>query len=126
MKKKWLIWLILSCICLLFGYLHMRKTVIRLPHSDQILISNQDGKEIQSIKGSEVEDFLSDLVQIHPYFFDNTSNQDQPVGVENYYQLTFQPHKKIAYLYEKNGKTYLEFPYERTVRTQKSLSELID
>lgn len=126
MKKKWLIWLILSCICLLFGYLHMRKTVIRLPHSDQILISNQDGEEIQSLEGSGAEDFLTELAQIHPYFFDNTSNQDQPVGVENYYQLTFQPHNEIAYLYEKNGKTYLEFPYERTVRTKKSLNELID
>lgn len=126
MKKKWLIWLILSYICLLFGYLHMRKTEIIFPHSDQILISNQDGVEIQSLEGSEAEDFLTELAQIHPYFFDNTSNQDQPVGVENYYQLTFQPHKKIAYLYEKNGKTYLEFPYELTVRTKKSLFELID
>ncbi|MGQ7358097.1 DUF5301 domain-containing protein [Streptococcus suis] len=104
----------------------MRKTVIRLPQSDQILISNHDGDEIQSIEGIEVEDFLTELAQIHPYLFDNASNQDQPVGVENYYQLTFQPHKKIAYLYEKNGKTYLEFPYERTVRTKKSLSELIE
>ncbi|HFI0635397.1 TPA: DUF5301 domain-containing protein [Streptococcus suis] len=125
MKKKWLIWFILSCICLLFGYLHMRKTEIRLPHSDQIFISNQDGEEIQSIEGSEVEEFLSELAQIHPYLFDNASNQDQPVGVENYYQLAFQPHSEIAYLYEKNGKTYLEFPYERTVRLKKSLSELI-
>ncbi|HFU3983841.1 TPA: DUF5301 domain-containing protein [Streptococcus suis] len=104
----------------------MRKTVIRLPQSDQIFISNQDGEEIQFIEGSEAEDFLSELAQIHPYLYDNASNQDQPVGVENYYQLTFQPHNKIAYLYEKNGKTYLEFPYELTVRTKKSLSELID
>lgn len=126
MKKKWLICIVLSCICLCTGYFHIRKTVIRLPQSDQILISNQDGEEIQSIEGSEVEDFLTELAQIHPYFFDNASNQDQPVGVVNYYQLTFQPHKNIAYLYEKNGKTYLEFPYERTVRTKKSLSELIE
>ncbi|HFI0401842.1 TPA: DUF5301 domain-containing protein [Streptococcus suis] len=104
----------------------MRKTSISLPLSDQIVISNQDRKVIQSLQGSEVEDFLSELAQIHPYFFDNASNQDQPVGVENYYQLTFQPHNKIAYLYEKNGKTYLEFPYERTVRTKKSLSKIID
>ncbi|HFI0237968.1 TPA: DUF5301 domain-containing protein [Streptococcus suis] len=104
----------------------MRKTSISLPLSDQIVISNQDGEEIQSIEGSEVEEFLTELVQIHPYLFDNASNQDQPVGVEDYYQLTFQPYNKIAYLYEKNGKTYLEFPYELTVRLKKSLSELID
>ncbi|HEM3578075.1 TPA: DUF5301 domain-containing protein [Streptococcus suis] len=104
----------------------MRKTEISFPQSDQILISNQDGEEIRTLKDSEVEDFLSELAQIHPYFFDNASNQDQPVGVENYYQLTFQPYNKIAYLYEKNGKTYLEFPYELTVRLKKSLSELID
>ncbi|HFI0213336.1 TPA: DUF5301 domain-containing protein [Streptococcus suis] len=104
----------------------MRKTEIRFPQSDQILISNQDGEEMKTLEGSKVENFLSDLSQIHPYLFDNASNQDQPVGVENYYQLTFQPHNKIAYLYEKNGKTYLEFPYELTVRLKKSLSELID
>ncbi|HEM6399108.1 TPA: DUF5301 domain-containing protein [Streptococcus suis] len=73
-----------------------------------------------------MSEFLSALSQIHPYLFKNTSNHDQPVGVEEYYQLTFQPNGKIAYLYEKNGKTYLEFPYELTVRTKKSLSELID
>ncbi|HFI0265290.1 TPA: DUF5301 domain-containing protein [Streptococcus suis] len=99
---------------------------MRFPPSDQILISNQDGEEIGKLKDSEVEDFLSELAHIHPYFFDNASNQDQPVGVENYYQLTFQPYNKIAYLYEKNGKIYLEFPYELTVWTKKSLSELID
>lgn len=126
MKKKWLIFIVLSCVCLCIGYFHMRKTEIRFPQSDQILISNQDGEEIQSIEGSEVEEFLSELAQIHPYLLDNASNQDQPVGVEDYYQLAFQPHNKIAYLYEKNGKTYLEFPYELTVRTKKSLSELID
>ncbi|HFU4466919.1 TPA: DUF5301 domain-containing protein [Streptococcus suis] len=126
MKKKWLICIVLSCICLCIGYFHMRKTEISFPQSDQILISNQDGEDIQSIEDSEVEDFLSELAQIHPYLFDNASNQDQPVGVEDYYQLTFQPYNKIAYLYEKNGKTYLEFPYELTVRLKKSLSELID
>ncbi|HFI0470084.1 TPA: DUF5301 domain-containing protein [Streptococcus suis] len=126
MKKKWLICIVLSCICLCIGYFHMRRTEISFPQSDQILISNQDGEDIQSIEDSEVEDFLSELAQIHPYLFDNASNQDQPVGVENYYQLTFQPYNKIAYLYEKNGKTYLEFPYELTVRTKKSLFELID
>lgn len=126
MKKKWLICMVLSCICLSIGYFHMRKTEIRFPQSDQILISNQDGEEMKTLEGSKVENFLSDLSQIHPYLFDNASNQDQPVGVENYYQLTFQPHNKIAYLYEKNGKTYLEFPYELTVRLKKSLSELID
>ncbi|HFU4377955.1 TPA: DUF5301 domain-containing protein [Streptococcus suis] len=99
---------------------------MRFPPSDQILISNQDGEEIGKLKDSEVEDFLSELAQIHPYLFDNASNQDQPIGVEDYYQLAFQPYNKIVYLYEKNGKTYLEFPYERTVRTKKSLSELID
>ncbi|HFU4056148.1 TPA: DUF5301 domain-containing protein [Streptococcus suis] len=125
MKKKWLIWFVISCICLLFGYFHMRKTEISFPQSDQIVISNQDGEEIGMLKGSEVEEFLTELAQIHPYFFDNASNQDQPVGVEDYYQLTFQPNNKIAYLYEKNGKTYLEFPYELTVRLKKSLSELI-
>lgn len=126
MKKKWLICIVLSCICLSIGYFHMRKTEISFPQSDQILISNQDGEEIGMLKGSEVEEFLTELIQIHPYFLDNASNQDQPVGVEDYYQLTFQPYNKIAYLYEKNGKTYLEFPYELTVRTKKSLSELID
>ncbi|HFI0451512.1 TPA: hypothetical protein ACGOY4_001515 [Streptococcus suis] len=74
---------------------------ISLPLSDQIVISNQDGEEIQSIEGSEVEEFLTELTQIYPYLFDNASNQDQPVGVEDYYQLTFQPYNKIAYLYEK-------------------------
>lgn len=126
MKKRWLIFVVLSCICILFGYQVVKKTEISLPQADQILLSNQDGEEIGTLKGSEVEDFLSELAQIHPYLFDNASNQDQPVGVEDYYQLTFQPNNKIAYLYEKNGKTYLEFPYELTVRTKKSLSELID
>ncbi|NQP17649.1 DUF5301 domain-containing protein [Streptococcus suis] len=69
---------------------------------------------------------MSELSQIHPYLFKDASTNDQPVGVEEYYRLTFQPNNKIAYLYEKNGKTYLEFPYELTVRTKKSLSELID
>ncbi|HEM6310330.1 TPA: DUF5301 domain-containing protein [Streptococcus suis] len=126
MKKRWLIFVVLFGICILLGYQVVKKTEISLPQADQIVFSNQDGGELRTLKGSEMSEFLSDLVQIHPYFFDNTSNQDQPVGVENYYQLTFQPHKKIAYLYEKNGKTYLEFPYERIVRTKKSLSELID
>lgn len=101
MKKKWLICIVLSCICLCIAYFHMRKMSISLPLSDQIVISNQDGEEIQSIEGSEVEEFLTELTQIYPYLFDNASNQDQPVGVEDYYQLTFQPYNKIAYLYEK-------------------------
>lgn len=126
MRKRWLIFVVLSCICILFGYQVVRKTEISLPQADQLVISNQDGGELRTLEGSEMSDFLSELTQIHPYLFKNASNHDQPVGVENYYQLTFQPYNKIAYLYEKNGKTYLEFPYELTVRTKKSLSELID
>ncbi|HEL9635768.1 TPA: DUF5301 domain-containing protein [Streptococcus suis] len=126
MKKKWLIFVVLSCISLLLGYQFLKKTEIRLHQADQIVISNQDGGELRTLKGSEMSDFLSELSQIHPYLFKNASNHDQPVGVEKYYQLTFQPNGKIAYLYEKNSKTYLEFPYELTVRTKKSLSEMID
>ncbi|HEL9634037.1 TPA: DUF5301 domain-containing protein [Streptococcus suis] len=126
MKKRWLIFVALSVICILLGYQVVKKTEIRFPQADQIVISNQDGGEIRTLEGSEMSNFLSELSQIHPYLFKNASNHDQPVGVENYYQLTFQPNNKIAYLYEKNGKTYLEFPYELTVRTKKSLSELID
>ncbi|HEP1818414.1 TPA: DUF5301 domain-containing protein [Streptococcus suis] len=126
MKKRWLIFVVLSCICILLGYQVVKKTEISLPQADQIIISNQDSLEIKTLEGSEMSDFLSELSQIHPYLFKNASNYDQPVGVEEYYQLTFQPYNKIAYLYEKNGKTYLEFPYELTVRTKKSLSELID
>lgn len=126
MKKRWLILVVLSCICILLGYQVVKTTEIRFPQADQIVISNQDGGELRTLEGSEMSDFLSELSQIHPYLFKNASNHDQPVGVEEYYRLTFQPNNKIAYLYEKNGKTYLEFPYELTVRTQKSLSELID
>ncbi|HEL2218429.1 TPA: DUF5301 domain-containing protein [Streptococcus suis] len=126
MKKRWLIGVVLSCISLLFGYQFLKKTEIRFPQANQIVISNQDGGEIRTLKGSEMSDFLSELTQIHPYLIKNASNHDQPVGVEEYYQLTFQPENKMAYLYEKNGKTYLEFPYELTVRTKKPLSELID
>ncbi|HFR3537666.1 TPA: DUF5301 domain-containing protein [Streptococcus suis] len=126
MKKRWLIFVVLSCICILLGYQVVKKTEISLPQADQIVISNQDGGELRTLEGSEMSDFLSELSQIHPYLFKNASNHDQPVGGEEYYQLTFQPYNKIAYLYEKNGKTYLEFPYELTVRTKKSLSELID
>lgn len=121
-----MIFVVLSCISLLFGYQFLKKTEIRLPQADQIVFSNQDGGELRTLKGSEMSDFLSELSQIHPYLLKNASNQDQPVGVEGYYQLTFQPNNKIAYLYEKNGKTYLEFPYDLTVRTKKPLSELID
>lgn len=126
MKKRWLIFVVLSCISFLLGYQFLKKTEIRFPQADQIVISNQDGGELRTLKGSEMSDFLSEIAQIHPYLFKDASNQDQPVGVEEYYQLTFQPNNKITYLYEKNGKTYLEFPYELTVRTKKSLSELID
>ncbi|NQJ73671.1 DUF5301 domain-containing protein [Streptococcus suis] len=126
MKKRWLIFVVLSCISFLLGYQVVKKTEIRLPQADQIIISNQDSLELRTLEGSEMSDFLSELTQIHPYIFKNASNHDQPVGVEEYYQLTFQPNGKIAYLYEKNGKTYLEFPYELTVRTKKPLSELID
>ncbi|HEL1757778.1 DUF5301 domain-containing protein [Streptococcus suis] len=126
MKKRWLIGVVISCISLLFGYQFLKKTEIRFPQANQIVISNQDGGEIRTLKGSEMSDFLSELTQIHPYLIKNASNHDQPVGVEEYYQLTFQPENKMAYLYEKNGKTYLEFPYELTVRTKKPLSELID
>ncbi|HFI2472056.1 DUF5301 domain-containing protein [Streptococcus sp. SS-4456] len=126
MKMKWLIGIILSCICFLLAYQYMKKTEISFPQADQIIISNQDSLEIKTLEGSEMSDFLSELTQIHPHLFKNASNHDQPVGVEEYYQLTFHPNNKIAYLYEKNGKTYLEFPYELTVRTKKSLSKLID
>lgn len=126
MKKRWLIFVVLSCICILLGYQVVKKTEISLPQADQIVISNQDSLEIKTLEGSEMSDFLSELSQIHPYLFKNASNHDQPIGVKEYYQLIFQPNNKIAYLYEKNGKTYLEFPYELTVRTKKSLSELID
>lgn len=125
-KKRWLIFVVLSCISFLLGYQVVKKTEIRLPQADQIIISNQDSLELRTLEGSEMSDFLSELSQIHPYLLKNASNHDQPVGVEEYYQLTFQPYNKIAYLYEKNGKTYLEFPYELTARTKKSLSELID
>ncbi|HFI0351968.1 TPA: DUF5301 domain-containing protein [Streptococcus suis] len=126
MKKKWLIFVALSGICILLGYQVVKKTEISFPQADQLVISNQDSLELRTLEGSEMSDFLSELTQIHPYIFKNASNHDQPVGVEEYYQLTFQPNNKIAYLYEKNGKTYLEFPYELTVRTKKPLSELID
>ncbi len=126
MKKRRLIFVVLSCICFLLGYQVVKKTEIRFPQADQIVISNQDGGELRTLEGSEMSEFLSALSQIHPYLFKDASHHDQPVGVEEYYQLTFQPNGKIAYLYEKNGKTYLEFPYELTVRTKKSLSELID
>ncbi|HFI0036131.1 TPA: DUF5301 domain-containing protein [Streptococcus suis] len=126
MKKRWLICVVLSCISLLFGYQFLKKTEIRLPQADQIVISKQDGLVISTLEGNEMSDFLSELTQIHPYLFKDASNHDQPVGLEEYYQLTFQPNGKVAYLYEKNGKTYLEFPYELTVRTKKPLSELID
>ncbi|NQN88330.1 DUF5301 domain-containing protein [Streptococcus suis] len=126
MKKRWLIFVVLSCICILLGYQVVKKTEISLPQADQIVISNQDGGELRTLEGSEMSDFLSELSQIHPYLFKNASNHDQPVGVKEYYQLIFQPNNKIAYLYEKNGKTYLEFPYELTVWTKKPLSELID
>ncbi|HEL2594223.1 TPA: DUF5301 domain-containing protein [Streptococcus suis] len=126
MKKKWLIFVVLSCISLLLGYQFLKKTEIRFPQAGQIIISNQDSLEIKTLQGSEMSDFLSELSQIHPYLFKNASDHDQLIGVEEYYQLTFQPNNKIAYLYEKNGKTYLEFPYELTVRTKKPLSELID
>ncbi|HFI0240048.1 TPA: DUF5301 domain-containing protein [Streptococcus suis] len=126
MKKRRLIFVVLSCICFLLGYQVVKKTEIRFPQADQIVISNQDGGELRTLEGSEMSEFLSALSQIHPYLFKNASNHDQPVGVEEYYQLTFQPNNKIAYLYEKNGKTYLEFPYELTVRTKKPLSALID
>ncbi|MGU7935987.1 DUF5301 domain-containing protein [Streptococcus suis] len=126
MKKRWLIFVVLSGICILLGYQVVKKTEIHLPQADQIIISNQDSLEIKTLEGSEMSDFLSEIAQIHPYLFKDASNHDQPVGVEGYYQLTFQPYNKIAYLYEKNGKTYLEFPYELTVRTKKPLSELID
>ncbi|NQJ21256.1 DUF5301 domain-containing protein [Streptococcus suis] len=126
MKKKWLIFVVLSGICILLGYQVVKKTEIRLPQADQLVISKQDGLVISTLEGNEMSEFLSALSQIHPYLFKNGSNHDQPVGVEEYYQLTFQPNNKIAYLYEKNGKTYLEFPYELTVRIKKSLPELID
>lgn len=126
MKKRWMIFVVLSSISLLLAYQVVKKTEIRFPQADQIVISNQDSLELRTLEGSEMSDFLSELIQIHPYLFKNASNHDQPVGVENYYQLTFQPNNKIAYLYEKYGKTYLEFPYELTARTKKSLSELID
>lgn len=126
MKKSWLIFVVLSGICILLGYQVVKKTEISFPQADQLVISKQDGLVISTLEGSEMSDFLSELTQIHPYIFKNASNHDQPVGVEEYYQLTFQPNNKIAYLYEKNGKTYLEFPYELTVRTKKPLSELID
>lgn len=126
MKKKWLIFVVLSCISLLLGYQFLKKTEIRFPQADQLVISKQDGLVISTLEGNEMSEFLSALSQIHPYLFKNASNHDQPVGVEEYYQLTFQPNNKIAYLYEKNGKTYLEFPYELTVRTKKPLSALID
>lgn len=126
MKKKWLIFVVLSGICILLGYQVVKKTEIRLPQADQIVISNQDSLELRTLEGSEMSDFLSGLSQIHPYLFIDASNHDQPVGLEEYYQLTFQSNGKVAYLYEKNGKTYLEFPYELTVRTKKPLSELID
>ncbi|HFI0420102.1 TPA: DUF5301 domain-containing protein [Streptococcus suis] len=126
MKKRWLIFVVLPCISFLLGYQFLKKTEIRFPQADQIVISNQDGGELRTLEGNEMSEFLSALSQIHPYLLKNASNHDQPVGVEGYYQLTFQPYNKIAYLYEKNGKTYLEFPYELTVRTKKPLSELID
>ncbi|NQN67359.1 DUF5301 domain-containing protein [Streptococcus suis] len=126
MKKRWLIFVVLSGICILLGYQVVKKTEISLPQADQIVISNQDRLEIKTLEGSEMSDFLSELTQIHPYLFKNASNHDQPVGVEEYYQLTFQPNNQLAYLYEKNGKTYLDCPYELTVRTKKPLSELID
>lgn len=126
MKKRWLIFVVLSCICILLGYQVVKKTEISLPQADQIVISNQDRLEIKTLESSEMSNFLSGLSQIHPYLFKDASTNDQPVGVEEYYRLTFQPNNKIAYLYEKNGKTYLEFPYELTVRTKKPLSELID
>ncbi|HFI2692466.1 TPA: DUF5301 domain-containing protein [Streptococcus suis] len=126
MKKRWLIFVALSGICILLGYQVVKKTEISFPKADQIVFSNQDGGELRTVKGNEMSDFLSELSQIHPYLFKNASNHDQPVGVGEYYQLTFQPNNKIAYLYEKNGKTYLEFPYELTVRTKKPLSALID
>ncbi|MDW8750264.1 DUF5301 domain-containing protein [Streptococcus suis] len=126
MKKRWLIFVVLSCISLLLGYQFFKKTEIHLPQADQLVISKQDGLVISTLEGNEMSEFLSALSQIHPYLLKNASNHDQPVGVEGYYQLTFQPYNKIAYLYENNGKTYLEFPYELTVRTKKPLSELID
>lgn len=96
MKKRWLIGVILSCICFLLAYQVVKKTEIRFPQADQIVISNQDRLEIKTLDGSEMSEFLSALSQIHPYLFKNTSNHDQPVGVEEYYQLTFQPEKKMA------------------------------
>lgn len=126
MKKRWLIFVVLSCISLLLGYQFFKKTEIHLPQADQLVISKQDGLVISTLEGNEMSEFLSALSQIHPYLLKNASNHDQPVGVEGYYQLTFQPYNKISYLYENNGKTYLEFPYELTVRTKKPLSELID
>lgn len=80
MKKRWLIFVVLSCICILLGYQVVKKTEISLPQADQIVISNQDSLEIKTLEGSEMSDFLSELSQIHPYLFKNASNHDQPVG----------------------------------------------
>lgn len=42
-----------------------------------------------------------------------------PPQVDKFYFLEFLPSGKNAYLYKSKGATYLELPYEKTVKTKK-------
>ena len=115
MKKK-----LFTLVVLLIGwptYTSLRQDSILLPDANHLEVRDRQGHLIKKITEPLLAESISELTQIKPYLFKNPSNQDYPVGVEDYYTLDFvtADNTNTAFLYQVSNRTYLMFPYELTV-----------
>ncbi|HFI0632622.1 TPA: DUF5301 domain-containing protein [Streptococcus suis] len=123
--KKFLIYVSSAVLILTFLIVTNIKTNVELPKADKIVIK-QNEEMIKTLEANEVVQVYRDLESTKPYISKNPSIQDEPFVNEYYTLILYDDNIEVAYayLYEYENETFLEKPYDYTVKLRLALEEL--
>ena len=138
-RKKVLIWIsvAVALAALIVGVglaLNSRKAVeLQLPEVEEVVtveVATPDTASQMSMSSSYYQEYIADLLTAledsEPTA--EQSENDQPTGVEEYdtIKVTTADEVYVLYVYERNGTTYVEVPYQGIYKADDGLLQYLE
>lgn len=127
MKKGKIIFIIILLVCVggVLGILYFNKInkssyTLNIPSDDSVYSINleQNGKRIEVSEQDKIKDIIYIISEVKRTTT-NESIQDSPINVENEIKIDFEYEENktsIVFVYKKNGKYFIEQPYNGIYR----------
>ena len=137
MKKGKMIFIIILLVCVggVLGILYFNKInkssyTLNIPSDDSVYSINleQNGKRIEVSEQDKIKDIIYIISEVKRTTT-NESIQDSPINVENEIKIDFEYEENktsTVFVYKKNGKYFIEQPYNGIYRISPDEYNLIE